>query len=181
MSQPQQSGPTVGFITVEHSETLGWTGGYLVLNSGGRPLEFHCTLPVRPSRAHEILYGRTLRSYLISEVIMPALLKQSKSRPQLLCTDLPELMAVAENHLKAPFGFISEGQEFSTASDLSATGDRVTVRLPRRDRLQVSAADAPVVENVVEQLRDLVDWMEPLSRIREAIREAQSGAAARAA
>ena len=47
----------------------GLFGGYLVLNLLGRPLEFHCTAPVRPNRAQEILYGPTLDPYLCGERI----------------------------------------------------------------------------------------------------------------
>src|SRR6266404_1210747 len=52
----------VGFLTVVSSEPHGLVGGYLVLNALGRPLEFHCTAPVKPNRAQEILYGATLQS-----------------------------------------------------------------------------------------------------------------------
>ena len=61
--------PTIGFLTVvEHQET-GLTGGYLVLNTLGRPVEFHCTAPLKTNRAQEILYGPTLRPFLYGEQI----------------------------------------------------------------------------------------------------------------
>jgi hypothetical protein len=88
--------PAIGFYSVEHSPGLGYTGGYLVLNHGGRPLEFHCTLPVRPSRAHEILYGPTLRDHLIGQRIGPALLERARVRPLLVLVDQPEALQMAE-------------------------------------------------------------------------------------
>src|SRR5690606_4031626 len=97
MSKTSHSELSIGFYTVEQSETLGWTGGYLVLNHGGRPLEFHCTLPVRPTRAHQILYGSTLRAHLIGERIGATLLKQSRVRPLLVCGDQPEVLRLAEH------------------------------------------------------------------------------------
>ena len=64
-SAPPKSAACLGFLTVvEHAE-LGLLGGYLLLNAAGRPLEFHCTAPVKPNRAQEILYGPTLRPYLV--------------------------------------------------------------------------------------------------------------------
>lgn len=83
--------PAIGFLTVvEHAE-FGLFGGYLILNVAGRPLEFHCTAPIKANRAQEILYGATLREYLY-EQIAPALLAKGKTTPIVICTDLPELL-----------------------------------------------------------------------------------------
>jgi hypothetical protein len=54
----------LGFLAVVEHELHGLFGGYLLLNATGRPLEFHCTAPVRPNRAQQILYGPTLEPYL---------------------------------------------------------------------------------------------------------------------
>ncbi|MBL9124077.1 MAG: hypothetical protein JNG90_10630, partial [Planctomycetaceae bacterium] len=51
-----QSPPALGFLTVVEHEQLGLIGGYLLLNLSGRPLEFHCTAPLKPNRAQQILY-----------------------------------------------------------------------------------------------------------------------------
>ncbi len=60
MSSSTKSSLSLGFISVRHHAEHGYFGGYLIVNSLGRPLEFHCTLPVKPSRAQELLYGATL-------------------------------------------------------------------------------------------------------------------------
>ncbi len=74
-SSTQKSMPAgIGFLSVIEHDELGLFGGYLVLNMAGRPLEFHCTSPVRPNRAQEILYGPTLRPFLFGEQIGQALL-----------------------------------------------------------------------------------------------------------
>ena len=83
----QKSLPAIGFLTVTRDLEQGLFGGYLLLNSLGRPLEFHCTAPVRPNRAQEILYGPTLDSYLCGERIGHTLLEKSKAEPQLILTD----------------------------------------------------------------------------------------------
>ena len=58
----------------------------------GRPLEFHCTSPVRPSRAQEILYGPTLQPYLLGEQISGALLEAAKLTPWLILTDAAAML-----------------------------------------------------------------------------------------
>ena len=75
---PAKPALCLGFLTVVENETLGLIGGYLLLNAAGRPLEFHCTAPVKPSRTQEILYGPTLRPYLLAEVIGQALVAGSE-------------------------------------------------------------------------------------------------------
>ena len=68
MTAAARSVPAIGFLTaVEHAE-YGFFGGYLIVNAAGRPLEFHCTAPVKATRAQEILYGPTLRDYLYEQI-----------------------------------------------------------------------------------------------------------------
>ena len=50
-----KSQPALGFLTILEHDQLGYVGGYLILNSAGRPLEFHCSAPVKPNRAQQIL------------------------------------------------------------------------------------------------------------------------------
>ena len=79
---PRSPLASLGFLTVvEHAE-LGLLGGYLLLNAAGRPLEFHCTAPVKPNRAQEILYGPTLKPFLYGEQIGQTLLTRSKLTPR---------------------------------------------------------------------------------------------------
>src|SRR5262245_11185744 len=102
----------VGFLTVVNSEPHGLFGGYLVLNALGRPLEFHCTAPVKPNRAQEILYGSTLEPYIYGEQIGQTLLLAAKVDVPLVCTDLPAAMAVAELATQ-PVVLIQYGDEAS--------------------------------------------------------------------
>src|SRR5438270_2671493 len=88
--------PSLGFLTVVKSAELGLIGGYLLLNPAGRPLEFHCTAPVRPNRTQEILYGPTLKPYLFGEQIGQTLLSKSRLPPIVICTDSESMLAVRE-------------------------------------------------------------------------------------
>ncbi len=86
--------PTLGFLTALSHRQLGAFGGYLILNLAGRPLEFHCTTPVRANRAQEILYGPTLQDYLYGEVIAQTLLRKSHKKPAVVFTDRKAMLAV---------------------------------------------------------------------------------------
>ena len=68
----------LGFLTVLDQSPCGLTGGYLVLNQAGRPLEFHCTVPLQPEKIQQILYGNTLQPFLCGERIAQTLIHRSK-------------------------------------------------------------------------------------------------------
>ena len=152
MTIKPNSPPCLGFLTVVEHADLGLLGGYLILNTAGRPLEFHCTAPVKPGRAQEILYGPTLRPYLYGEQIGQTLLSGSKLTPLLICTDCPPMLALRD-HTDLPVALVSE-----------AAGEM--------DR-QIIHQHKPF------EARDL-DLAEPFTRIREALDEAQKSARAAA-
>src|ERR1044071_2335982 len=87
---------SLGFLTVVEHEEHGLVGGDLVLTLTGRPLEFHCTAPVKPNRAQQILYGPTLKPYLYGEQIGQALLGKGATEPSVVCTDMRPVLAVRE-------------------------------------------------------------------------------------
>ena len=93
--------PTLGFLTVVEHPQYGLFGGYLILNTAGRPLEFHCTAPIKPNRAQEILYGPTLESFLYGEQIGQTLISQGSTPPLLVCTDREPALAARE-HVSSP-------------------------------------------------------------------------------
>lgn len=85
---------SLGFCTVRVHPEHGYFGGFLILNTHARPLEFHCTLPVKPSRAQEILYGKTLPDFVCGEQIAKALTSRAKLAPRLILTDCSAVLAL---------------------------------------------------------------------------------------
>jgi hypothetical protein len=171
MPQAAEVEPAIGFYTVEQSEFTGWTGGLLILNASGRPLEFQCTLPIRPSRAHEILYGATLRDYLIGEAIGTLLVSRCRNVPALICCDQVEALHL-DGHATCPMALVCEAAE----SDEGPISDDM---LPGHDRLELAGSTLRVATERSEELgrmldrfRNLPDLVEPFGRIREAIGEA---------
>lgn len=78
----------VAYLLVVEDPVNGFTGALLVTCLRGRPLEFHCAEPVRPSRLDEILFGPTLREHVCGEVVGAALLRKAKlTIDRLLVTD----------------------------------------------------------------------------------------------
>lgn len=93
-SNEKESLPALGFITVVKSRELGIMGGYLLLNRNGRPVEFHCTAPVRATKSQHILYGPTLEPYIYGEQIARSLTVRATISPKLILTDKSGVMAL---------------------------------------------------------------------------------------
>jgi hypothetical protein len=178
-----ESEPVVGFLTVVEDAAAGLMGGYLLLNRHGRPLEFHCTAPVRPSRAQRILYGVTLEPFLFGEQIGRTLVSKGSQPPLAVCTDQAAVLALRD-HVELPVTLLAAhlpGGEQSIYRVDPAHG--TTDGLLRFHVGNQSAAvradhadDRQLIEQRLAPLAGAWDLAEPFARIREAIDEAQRSA-----
>jgi hypothetical protein len=168
MTAPKPATPAFGFLTIVEQVELGLLGGLLVLNAAGRPLEFHCTAPLKPSRTQEILYGPTLRPYLCGEQIGQALIGKAKSELQLLFTDDPDLLGVREFASSPVLYVASQPSQPLPDSFLSLKLGASAAGLENR-----YSSDQPQVLSRWKEHGQTLDIVEPFGRIREALEEAQ--------
>ncbi len=76
----------LGFLTIQEDQQ-GYSGGYLVTNAWGRPLEFRLTTAVSPTKVQQLLYGPTLRPYICSELLGKVLVEKAGTPVSLVVTD----------------------------------------------------------------------------------------------
>jgi hypothetical protein len=180
----------LGFLTVVDHAQYGLFGGYLLLSTAGRPLEFHCTAPVKPNRAQQILYGPTLESFLYGEQIGRTLLEKASIEASLVCTDREAVLAVRE-HVSLPVALVlaADGREPEDGDphlhlysvrpghgSAGVVGGGLMTFQVGRNRLAVPEQSDGDRRQIVERLACLpesFDLAEPFSRIRAAIEEAQ--------
>jgi hypothetical protein len=105
-----KSKTALGFLTVVDHPQYGLCGGYLVLSGCGRPLEFHCTAPIKPNRAQQILYGPTLEPFLYGEQIGQTLILKGKTQPLVVCTDRSPVLALRQ-YVSVPVALVCDGGE----------------------------------------------------------------------
>ena len=205
-SGKNHSKPAIGFLTVIDHPQHGLFGGYLVLNLAGRPLEFHCTAPIKPNRAQQILYGPTLESFLYGEQIGSTLLGHAKTSPLVVCTDREPVLSLRDLvdlpvALVLPPGESREmrtGRSCGAACDALAAGCRLQTcptgaagRCAARpwsavDHLRTGPESLALPQQKGDDRKRLserlgeaaasLDLWEPFTRIREAIEEAQQAA-----
>jgi hypothetical protein len=183
---------TFGYLSMLEFPDHGYFGGYLIVSPLGRPLEFHCTAPILPSRAQRILYGATLEPFLLAEQIAGALLQVAKLRPDLIITNHEvTLQARVQGHVPMvalrgqtqPPGCTTPSDPIGRESSASTSGGVVVTEV---DGFGIFSANSfcfqmpPGYESEKDKASQLlallgrhVDLAEPFGRIEEAIREAQ--------
>ena len=155
--------PALGFLTVVTLGDSQLTGGYLLVDASGRPLEFHCTAPVRASRAQEILYGATLEPFLYGEQIGATLVRKPKTKPLFVCTDCPPVLPVRDS-ISIPVLLVGE-ENNTSLEQFTIHSDPVAVPSKHPD-------DRAKIEQALAELSIEFDLAEPFDRIRGAIEEA---------
>ncbi|MBI1901107.1 MAG: hypothetical protein HYS13_08355 [Planctomycetia bacterium] len=191
----------LGFLTVVQDADGAYSGGYLVLNAAGRPIEFHCTLPVKPNRAQQILFGPTLEPYLCGEQIGQTLIQKATTKVVAVCSDRQALLA-ARPLVAPPVAWLVPAEGEKTEGNEAAIEDNAGLTPPVRQteparidpphavraplvifalgahKLAIDAAHGDLPERVAELLSpwgEHFDLAEPFSRIREAMDEALRG------
>jgi hypothetical protein len=165
----------LGFLTAIETPDNGFVGGLLVTNHFGRPLEFQCTVPVRPNATQTILYGPTLGPFLLGELIGGTLVEKAGVKPHLILTDREQILEL-RNHIEQPVVFVgtetqpTEPQPEATAPSLKL-GRQIVRFHPAHteDHLAVSREGRHISGDA--------DLQEPFERVREALQETlRSGA-----
>jgi hypothetical protein len=178
---------TFGYLSVINSADHGYFGGYLIVGPLGRPLEFHCTAPVRPSRAQQILYGPTLEPFLLGEQIAGAMLDAAKLKPSLILTNC-EATLHARSRISSPMVLLcGNGDPAGEPVDPMRASKGLAVNPPSSSgphkSFSVEAflfvlpigfeSDQEEAMRLLANLVRQIDLAEPFGRIEEAIREAQ--------
>lgn len=164
--------PNLAYLAVIDVDGLGTCGGMLVVNGLGRPVEFHCSTPVRASRTQEVLYGRTLQQYLNCDLVGRAMLEHCRGGSTVLVVRQPELMAL-HSLTDRPLALIGSATA-GDASVTSAAAESFTPPAGQILQLLGKAEDLERSEAALRRLAAVLPLEEPFGRIDEAIREAHA-------
>ena len=175
----------LGFLTAVEVPNRGFIGGMLVTNRFGRPLEFQCTAPVKPNRTQAVLYGPTLRPYLLGELIGKTLIKRVDVKPHLVFTELQDILEV-RNHVSVPVVVLADHEiqkpytQQLQPSQAESLPPQNTLSIGRNTLHfhQAHLEDREAVQKATAEIPREMDLSEPFKRIREALDETlQAGAA----
>ncbi len=169
----------LGFLTAVEDAERGFIGGLLITNRFGRPLEFQCTAPVKPNRTQQILYGPTLKPYVLGELIGRTLLEKVGVKPHLVMVESPELLDLrsATSTPVASLGTMKDAG--ALIDDKSSENGGIAATLPNQLKLGNETItfhhshneDRSEIEKFAKLIPGDADLREPFERVREALIE----------
>lgn len=167
---------SLGFLSVRQHPEHGYFGGYLITNQIARPLEFHCTMPVKPSRAQELLYGPTMDAFVCGEQIAKALVSKAKVKPALVLADCPAILALAtvSDVAVAQLQFEHRDDHSHFRLPLGSAGE-LTQKQVDSWRFSLLTAHPQSLQQLEQALAEVganIDLTEPFQRVTEALLEA---------
>jgi hypothetical protein len=154
----------LGFMATMEVDGKGHVGGLLVTSHTGRPLEFQCTTPVKPDRTQEILYGRSLKPWLLGELIGSTLLKRVAIKPDMVIVRDEEMLELRK-HTDTPVACLHEAEASHAESNSRTVGGRHLYFHGEH------SADSEFVESRAHLVPGQADLEEPLDRVYEALAE----------
>jgi hypothetical protein len=81
-----QAGKIAFLGYMEFEDGASYRGAILATDDWGKPLEFRCTAPVRPTAVQRTLYGSTLMPHILVELIAKPLMDALNEKPMVVLT-----------------------------------------------------------------------------------------------
>lgn len=173
----------IGFLSFLDHPPVGVLGGLLVVSPLGRPLEFHCSAPIQPNRAQEILFGPTLRPYLLGDLVGRTLVEHTKLPVEVVLVDSRDALDLRES-VDIPVAAVSaEYTVFQGRDSTMLRPDAARFHDEAPNQIQIGSflltmarghhEDAQRLKNLLVPIVRDIDLCEPFERIQEALIEAQ--------
>lgn len=142
------------------------------------PMEFKYTEPIKPTKIHKIIFGKTLEKYITEEVIKKSLLKEIKHLPAVIF--VPEIkllsdatvgkipMVALEKTTLPELGNVAETQRIK---DKEVIIQSVTSKNPLKLTFVTPETEAQEkVINIIKAFIEKIDLYEPFSRLETALK-----------
>jgi len=152
---------TLCYLICPQDAANAFLGALMITDFRARPIHFSFVSPVRPTVIQKILFGSTLNSHLKIDVIAQKLLSGIPRVPDVLFVDDMEILA-AQKIIKKPTACLKK----------STSQDADPAKLSILDYKADSNEDQEIIGQIIANLENLVDLVEPFSRMRQALKEA---------
>ncbi len=159
----------LGFLTTIEQSNDCFVGGLLITNHLGRPLEFQCTTPVRPNSTQKILYGPTLKPFVMTELIGKTLFERADVKPDVLLVEDDDLLGLREL-IDKPVACLS----VESKVPVLVGGPEEEPLTLGRQHLRLHHAHETDRGSILKRshlLTEQADLEEPFERVREALQE----------
>lgn len=166
-AEPQVLGKNISelmlcYLICPQDAANAFLGAVMVTDVRARPLHFSFVSPIRPTVIQKILFGSTLNLHVKIDIIANKLLSNIPQVPDLLFVDDTEILS-AKDLLKKPTAFVKK----------SNTSDSDSAKLSSLEYKTDSVEDQEIIGQVLAFLENQIDIVEPFSRMKQALIEAQ--------
>ena len=159
------------FSILRTPNSEGYLGGMLVLDQKGVPIEFRCSLPVRPTQAQKALYGNTLEPYVFNQLIGLPLTQALTKQPACYIVKNTMLLELRE-HISSPVVHIEQYGGSLSASDSSSPDNHIQLSSEITGFQPITAkfmngyeSDYEIIRDKLEETFKRIDLLEPFERI----------------
>lgn len=146
----------VGYLSVlEEPSDNSYSQVLFIVDENGYPIDYAYTDNLTVTETQRILFGTTLRHYLITKVFGTQLLDDIEHVPSILFVDSEELLAIREN-IEIPVFYLSINKKYENSEKGLVTNEKYS-----NDKVEA--------KGILETCEANFDISEPFSRITEAI------------
>ncbi len=160
-SAQEISNLTLGYLICPQDAANAFLGAVMITDFRTRPIHFSFASPVRPTVIQKILFGSTLTSHIKIDVIAHRLLSNIPQMPDVLFVDDAEILA-AKHIIKKPTACLKK----------STSHEGNPAKLSILDYATDSSNDQETVGQIIANLENVTDLIEPFTRMRQALKEA---------
>lgn len=156
-----------------------WTGGLLITDERGLPLDFRYVEPVKPGKLQKIIYGDALQRYLVLDTIGSSLIRAANLQVDWVFTSDPVMLEL-QNEIKGRCIAISNGETRSIGDpgtwQVRGNGDLIFQASKRGPAIRLSftvenESGTEEIANDLSWLAERFDFTEPLIRLESALKE----------
>lgn len=152
-------------------------GAILVTDDLTRPLEFRCTSPIRPTKLQTILYGQSLESHILCELVGLPLFRAITGGARIVIIRKKQLLLLRPR-IEAPVVWLGTHGESEVPSGGSDGGDSplITSTSGKFEPVIVSgppeyASETQEARKKLQEIFERNDLMEPFERMRIALEQ----------
>jgi hypothetical protein len=175
----------LAYLIAESVDERSWAGGLLVTDERGLPVDFRYVEPIKPTRLQKLIYGDSLRRYLVLDAIAGTLLKAANLKADWIFTSDPILLDL-DSRSAGKLVAVGNGEKQSLSDvgewRMDKPGEIVlqVTQVGPPYKLTFQAKDRAETEEAAKDLAWLagqLDFTEPLKRVSAALKEICDGGA----
>ncbi len=156
----------LAYLMIYKDREENYTGGVLITDGYGIPLEFKYSEPIKPTNLQKILYGKSIEKFITVDIISKKLLLSVQEKPRfVLINDLSLINSVSKYPLVYIYSASKETQEEENIDREEFT----VIDIGQQMNLMFKGKLTSEEQQWFQKLAREFDMTEPFVRLKEAV------------